>query len=191
MSVIIDEATLNEATLNEASATSLVGACCQGVSYMSTGVVVPEAKAESPSSAAPSSAQPSGTTEKTLALAAVTAVTEMEEAVPRAAQPAQGSSPRMPPRMALGPAGLAAGELVAAAPPLVHVRIPEVAPEVATSQAGDKAALSRAAPAYFGAPSRAPSRASIAPPSSEASGDQRDLLAAAAASAVAPGGYFA
>ena len=192
MSVMLDEAMLNEATLNEASATSLAGACCQGVSYLSTGAVVPEAKAEAPSSAAPSSAAPSGTTEKTLALAtaleAVTAVTEMEEAVPRAAQPAQGSSPRMPPRMALGPAGLAAGELVAAAPPLVHVRIPEVAPEVATSQAGDKAALSRAAPAYFGAPSRAPSRASIAPPSSEASGDQRDLLAAAAASAVAASG---
>ena len=195
MSVIIDEATLNEATLNEASATSLVGACCQGVSYMSTGVVVPEAKAESPSSAAPSSAQPSGTTEKTLALAAVTAVTEMEEAVPRAAQPAQGSSPRMPPRMALGPAGLAAGELVATAPPPLHVRIPEVA----TPQAGDNAAPSRASPAYSGAPSRAspaysgalsraPSRASIAPPSSEASGDQRDLSAAAAAPAVADPG---
>ena len=187
MSVMLDEATLNEATLNEASATSLAGAYCQGVSYLSTGAVVPEAKAEAPSSAAPSR-----TTEKTLAIAsaleAVTAVTEMEEAVPRAAQSAQGSSPRMPPRMALGPAGLTAGELVAAAPPLMHVRIPEVAPEVATSQAGAKTALLRAAPAYFGAPSRAPSRESIAPPSSEASGDQRDLLAAAAASAVAASG---
>ena len=194
MSVMLDEAMLNEATLNEASATSLAGACCQGVSYLSTGAVVPEAKAEAPSSAAPSR-----TTEKTLAIAsaleAVTAVTEMEEAVPRAAQPAQGSSPRMPPRMALGPAGLAAGELVATAPPPLHVRIPEVA----TPQAGDNAAPSRASPAYSGAPSRAspaysgalsraPSRASIAPPSSEASGDQRDLSAAAAAPAVADPG---